>query len=48
MPPIRDKNRTNSQEQEGRILLAISDLQNKKIPNIGQAVKIYNIPRTTL
>jgi hypothetical protein len=48
MPPIRDKNQRNSVNQEGRILLAISDLQNKKISNIGQAAKIYNIPRTTL
>jgi hypothetical protein len=48
MPPIRNKNRPNSQEQEGRILLAISDLQNERIPNIGRAAKIYDIPRTTL
>ena len=48
MPPIRNKNRSSSQEQEGRILLAISDLQNKRIPTIGRAAKIYNIPRTTL
>jgi hypothetical protein len=48
MPPIRNKNRPNSQEQEGQILLAISDLQNKRIPNIGRAAKLYDIPRTTL
>jgi hypothetical protein len=47
MPPIRDKNQKNSADQEGRILLAISDLKNKKISNIGRAAKIYNnIPRT--
>jgi hypothetical protein len=48
MPPIRNKNQRNSVNQEGRILLAISDLQNQNISNIGQAAKIYNIPRTTL
>jgi hypothetical protein len=48
MPPIRNGNHKNPQEQEGRILLAISDLKNKRIPNIGQAAKIYNVPRTTL
>jgi hypothetical protein len=48
MPPIRNKNSYNSAEQEGRVLLAISDLQNKKISNIGRAAKIYKVPRTTL
>ena len=43
MPPICDKNCTKSQEQEGQILLAISNLQNKKILNIKQAAKLYNI-----
>jgi hypothetical protein len=48
MPPIRNKNQSISQEQEGRVLLAISDLQNQKISTIGRAAKIYNVPRTTL
>jgi hypothetical protein len=48
MPPIQDKNRTKSQEQEGQILLAISNLQTKKIPNIRRAAAIYNISQTTL
>ena len=48
MPPIRNKTSKNLAEQEGRILLAISDFQNGRIPNIAQAAKIYNIPRTTL
>jgi hypothetical protein len=48
MPPIRNKNLSNSQEQEGRLLLAISNLQNQKISTIRQAAKIYNIPQTTL
>ena len=48
MPPIRNKASKNLAEQEGRILLAISDFQNGKISKIAQAAKIYNIPRTTL
>ena len=48
MPPIRKKDSKDLIEQEGRILLAISDFQNGKIPNIAQAARIYNIPRTTL
>jgi hypothetical protein len=48
MPPIRNKTPKNLEEQEGRISLAISDLQNRKISNIGQASKIYNVPRSTL
>jgi hypothetical protein len=48
MPPSRGEKSRNSIEQEGRILLAISDLKNKKIPNINRAAAIYNIPRTTL
>jgi hypothetical protein len=48
MPPIRNKTSKDLAEQEGQILLAISDFQNSKIPNIGRAVKIYNILRTTL
>ncbi|EED12236.1 pogo transposable element, putative [Talaromyces stipitatus ATCC 10500] len=48
MPPIRNKNRKNLDEQEGRILLAISDLQNGRIQRVAQAARIYEIPRTTL
>ncbi|EED20340.1 conserved hypothetical protein [Talaromyces stipitatus ATCC 10500] len=35
-------------EQEGQILLAISDLQNGRIQRVAQAARIYEIPRTTL
>src|SRR4051812_14439094 len=45
MPPIRKRNLA---EQEGRILLAISDLQIGRILCVAQAASIYNIPRTTL
>jgi hypothetical protein len=48
MPPIRGENSRNSVEQEGRILLAISDLKNGNISNIYRASAVYNIPRTTL
>ena len=48
MPPIRNKNKKNLAEQEGRILLAISDLQNQRILRVAQAASVYNIPRTTL
>jgi transposase len=48
MPPIRNKNSKNSAEQEGRILLAISDLKNQKISSIREATRIYNIPYSTL
>ncbi|KAL3705750.1 hypothetical protein TMatcc_006759 [Talaromyces marneffei ATCC 18224] len=48
MPPIRNKNQKNLAEQEGRILLAISDLKNGRILRVAQAARIYNIPRMTL
>jgi hypothetical protein len=48
MPPIRNKNHKNSQEQEGRIQLAISDLKNQKISSVRQAARIYNVSRSTL
>jgi hypothetical protein len=48
MPPIHDQNSRNSIEQEGRILLAISDLKNGDISTIHRAAAIYNIPRTSL
>jgi hypothetical protein len=48
MPPIRKKNQKNLEEQEGRILLAISDLKNGRILRVAQATRIYNIPYMTL
>ncbi|KAL3707056.1 suppressor protein sef1 [Talaromyces marneffei ATCC 18224] len=48
MPPIRDKKSKDLIEQEGRILLAISNFRNGKIPTIATAARIYKIPRTTL
>ncbi|EED15872.1 conserved hypothetical protein [Talaromyces stipitatus ATCC 10500] len=48
MPPIRNKNKKDLAEQEGQILLAISDLQNGRIFRVAQAARIYSIPRATL
>jgi hypothetical protein len=48
MPPIRNKKSKDLTEQEGRILLAISNLQNGRILRVAQAARIYNILRTTL
>jgi hypothetical protein len=48
MPPICGEKSRNSIKQEGWILLVISNLENKKIPNINYVAAIYNIPRTTL
>jgi hypothetical protein len=47
MPPIRNKNPKNLAKQEGRILLAISDLKNRRILHVAQAARIY-VPRMTL
>lgn len=43
MPPIRNKKKRDLAEQEGWILLAISDLQNGQILRVAQAARIYNI-----
>jgi hypothetical protein len=48
MPPIRNKNQSNSQEQEGKIQLALSNLKNRKIHSIRKAVEIYNVTHSTL
>jgi hypothetical protein len=48
MPPIRDKNSTNSIEQEGPILFAISALKNGEICSILEAARIFQVPYTTL
>ncbi|KAL3707903.1 hypothetical protein TMatcc_005885 [Talaromyces marneffei ATCC 18224] len=48
MPPNRTANRQKLAEQEGKILLAISDLKNGRIKSIREAVRIYNVSYTTL
>ena len=48
MPPIRTEKSRKSIEQEGKVLLAISDIQNGKISSIRQAARVYNVSHTTL
>jgi hypothetical protein len=48
MPPKARTNSKKSEEQEGRLLLAISALQKKQISTIREAVRVYNVPYTTL
>ena len=48
MPPIRNKNKRNSLEIEGRIELAIAALKKKEISSIRKAAKLYDVPRSTL
>ena len=48
MPPIRNKNKRNSLEIEGRIELAIAALKKKEISSICKAAKLYNVPHSTL
>jgi hypothetical protein len=48
MPPKARQNNQNSEEQEGRLLLAISALKNQEIRNVREAARVYNVPCTTL
>ena len=48
MTPIRPESRQKSANQEGRILLALNDLQNSRIKSIRAIAKLYDIPYTTL
>ena len=48
MPLKAPQNSRNLAEQEDRILLAISALNREEICNIREAVRVYNVPRTTL
>jgi hypothetical protein len=48
MPPIRKKDPLKCAQIEGKIQLAISDLKNGRISNIREAIRIYDIPCTTL
>jgi hypothetical protein len=48
MPPIRPKSRQKLANQEGKILLALSDLENGRIQSLRAAAKLYEIPYTTL
>ena len=48
MPPIRTKNSRNSIEQEGRLLLAIQAIKKQEIHSIREAVRCFNVPKSTL
>jgi hypothetical protein len=48
MPPIRSKTRPKSGNQEGKISLALNDIENGRIKSIRAAAKLYGIPRATL
>ncbi|OOQ84502.1 hypothetical protein PEBR_29779 [Penicillium brasilianum] len=48
MPPIRSESSHKLANQEGKILLALSDLKEGRISSIRAAAKLYEIPYTTL
>jgi hypothetical protein len=48
MPPIRSESRQKSANQEGKILLALSDIEDGRVKSIREAAKLYEIPRATL
>ncbi|CEJ58776.1 hypothetical protein PMG11_07422 [Penicillium brasilianum] len=48
MPPIRSETSQKLACQEGKILLALSDLENGRINSLRAAAKLYEIPFSTL
>jgi hypothetical protein len=48
MPPIRGKKAQKSVEQEGRILLAIKAIQNRRFTSVAAAARSFEVPRSTL
>jgi hypothetical protein len=48
MPPIRSESSQKSANQEGKILLALSDLKDGRIKSLRAAARLYDIPYTTL
>jgi hypothetical protein len=48
MPPKRSESWQKSASQEGKIILALDDLDNGRITSIRAAAKLYDIPRSTL
>ena len=48
MPPIRTESSQKSVNQEGRILLALSDIKDGRVASLRAAAKLYNIPYSTL
>jgi hypothetical protein len=48
MPPIRSESSQKLANQEGKILLALSDLNDGRVKSLRAAAKLYAIPLTTL
>jgi hypothetical protein len=48
MPPIRTESSQKLANQEGRILLALSDIKDSRIKSLRAAAKLYDIPYRTL
>lgn len=48
MPPIRTESSQKLVNQEGKILLALDDIKNSCIKSIRAAVKLYDLPCSTL
>ena len=48
MPPIRTGSAPNLANQEGKILLALSDIESGRIESLRAAARLYEIPRSTL
>jgi hypothetical protein len=48
MPPIRTESSRKLANQEGKILLALSDLKDGRIKSIRAAAKLYDLPPSTL
>jgi hypothetical protein len=48
MPPIRTESRQKLANQEGKILLALSDIKDGRVKSLREAARLYVIPRATL
>jgi hypothetical protein len=48
MPPTRSESSRKSANQEGKVLLAVTDIKNRRIKSIRVVAKLYDIPHTTL
>jgi hypothetical protein len=48
MPPIRSESRQKLANQEGKTLLALSDIKDGRVKSLREAARLYAIPRATL
>jgi hypothetical protein len=48
MTPIRPESRQKAASQEGKILLALSDLKEGRVKSIRAVARLYAIPYSTL